>query len=65
MRASWLTLSPLAQDVDVMTDLERADLIARQRHDLGRDEMTVRQALDVGRDRGAEEEPLPFLGQRL
>ncbi len=60
-----VALVGLAHHVDVVGDLERSDLVARERDDLGVLELRVRQALDVRRDGGAEEEPLPALREGL
>ena len=40
----------LAHDVDEVLDLERADVIARERDELGILELRVREALDVRRE---------------
>ena len=51
--------------VDVVRDLERPHLVARERDELRLLQVRVREPLDVGGDGGAEEHPLPVLGQGL
>src|SRR5262249_7035006 len=60
-----LALVAPAEDVDEVIDLERADLVARQRDDLGLLQLRHGEALDVGRDRRAEEEPLALFRERV
>src|SRR5262249_367391 len=53
------------RDVDVVSDLERADLVAREHDELRVAQVRVGEALDVRRDGGAEEETLSILRQEL
>ncbi len=58
-------LVALPQYVDEVRDLERADLVARERDELRIAQMRLRESLDVRRQSRAEKQALAVLRQRL